>query len=65
MAKGTGLTEVEKLAHLLREAEPGLSRQGDLILLECPDGTITDELFDVLEAVITSRAALAERGGAE
>lgn len=39
------------LGDLLADAQPTISRQGDLILLDCPDGTITDYLYDALEAL--------------
>lgn len=37
------------VAGLLAAAQPTISRQGTLIMLDCPDGAITDDLFDALE----------------
>ena len=46
----TGRSEAKAMAKLLSEAEPTISRQGNDITLQCPDGTITDEIYDALEA---------------
>lgn len=58
----------ESLNRLLASAEPTVSRQGNLLMLDCPDGTITDEIFNVLEAACYSspnRSALAALEGGE
>jgi len=58
----------ESLNRLLASAEPTVSRQGNLLMLDCPDGTITDEIFNVLEAACYSspnRSSLAALKGGE
>lgn len=58
----------ESLNRLLASAEPTVSRQGNLLMLDCPDGTITDEIFNVLEAACYSspnRSSLAALEGGE
>jgi hypothetical protein len=41
---------VEKLTKLLADAQPTVARHGYEITLYCPDGTITNDLYDALEA---------------
>ena len=59
-ASDTGRSEAEAMAHLLREAEPTIMRQGSDIVLLCPDGTITDDIYDALERACDGRTALSQ-----